>query len=62
MKKTINQILLARFALSSGGDTTPIATVTSILYDFPGLYNWIADGEGFDPGTSTALGPDCVEF
>ena len=62
MKKTLIQVFLAILAMSRGGDTTPIASVTSILYDFHGLYNWIADGEGFDPGTSTALGPDCIEF
>ena len=38
------------------------AIVTSNLYNFAGFYNKLGDGVGFDAGTSTALGPDCVEF
>ena len=38
------------------------ASVTTNLYAFTDFYDHLADGQGFDPGTSMALGPECEEF
>ena len=57
MRKQPFKVLLADLALAFS------ATVTSNSINFfTGIYDHLADGVGFDPGTSTALGPECEEI